>query len=415
MVDAPTENPSVTAVTTETARQAAVAAIDAAAESLVRLAKFIHANPEVALAEVKSSAACVDFLDERGFAVEQGVADLPTAFSATVGHGSPHVAFLAEYDALPNLGHGCGHNLIAIAGIGAGVGLAAALPYLNGGRVTVFGTPAEEAVGGKIIMAEAGLFAGVDAALGAHPGTSEAVCPTVEGSGEALACISVEIAFRGQAAHAAADPHNGVNALNAVIATFNGIDALRQHVKSDARLHGIITHGGDAPNVVPDYARAVFFVRAATLSSMHELVDKVRRIAEGAALVTGATLELAMPESANSDMITNYPIARGLKRHLDALGLEMPPAKPEPASGSTDWGNVSYLVPSVETAYPILDGVCTWHSPEVVAAADSELGYANTLLVAKAMALTGIDLLTDPALLAEAKDAFERERAVRTA
>ena len=409
MVDAATET------ATETARQAAIAAIDAAAEGLVRLSKFIHANPEVALEEVKASAACADFLDERGFAVEKAVAGLPTAFSASVGQGSPHVAFLAEYDALPNLGHGCGHNLIAIAGIGAGLGLAAALPHLYGGRVTVFGTPAEEAVGGKIVMAEAGLFEGVDAAMGAHPGTIEAVCPTVEGSGEALACISVEIAFRGKSAHAAADPHNGVNALNAVITTFNGIDALRQHVKSDARLHGIITDGGDAPNVVPDYARAVFFVRAANLGYMHELVDKVRRIAEGAASITGATLELAMPESANSDMITNYPIARGLKRHLDALGLEMPEAKPEPASGSTDWGNVSYVVPSVETAYPILDRVCTWHSPEVVAASDSELGYANTLLVAKAMALTGIDLLTDPALLAEAKDAFERERAARTA
>jgi len=409
VVDVPTEN------ATETARQAAIAAIDAAAESLVRLSTFIHANPEVALEEVKASAACADFLDERGFAVEKSVAGLPTAFSATIGGGSPHVAFLSEYDALPNLGHGCGHNLIAIAGIGAGLGLAAALPYLNGGRVTVFGTPAEEAVGGKIVMAEAGLFEGVDAAMGAHPGTSEAVCPTVAGSGEALACIAVEIAFRGKAAHAAADPHNGVNALNAVIATFTGIDALRQHVKSDARLHGIITDGGDAPNVVPDYARAVFFVRAATLASMRELVDKVRRIAEGAASITGATLEFTTPEPANSDMITNYPIARGLKRHLDALGLEMPEAKPEPASGSTDWGNVSYIVPSVETAYPILDRVCTWHSPDVVEASDSELGYANTLLVAKAMALTGIDLLSDPVLLAEAKDAFERERAARTA
>jgi len=409
VVDAPTEN------ATETARQAAVAAIDAAADSLVRLSKFIHANPEVAMEEVKASAACADFLDERGFWVEKGVAGLPTAFSATVGSGSPHVAFLSEYDALPNLGHGCGHNLIAIAGIGAGLGLAAALPYLNGGRVTVFGTPAEEAIGGKIIMADAGLFAGVDAAMGAHPGTSEAVCPTVEGSGEALACISVEIAFRGQAAHAAADPHNGVNALNAVIATFNGIDALRQHVKTDARFHGIITHGGDAANVVPDYARAVFFVRAATRDYMNELVEKVRRIAEGAAAMTGATLDLAMPEAANFDMITNYPIARALKRHLDAVGLEMPEAKPEPANGSTDWGNVSYVVPSVETSYPILDRVCTWHSQDVVEASDSEMGYANTLLVAKAMALAGIDLLTDPALLTEVKEAFERERAARMA
>lgn len=397
----------------ETARAAALAAIDAAADSLVRLSKFIHANPEVALEEVKASGACAEFLDERGFAVERGAAGLPTAFAASVGGGRPHVAFLSEYDALPNLGHGCGHNLIAIAGIGAGLGVAAALPYLDGGRVTVFGTPAEEAVGGKIIMAGTGLFDDVDAALGAHPGTNEAVCPTVEGSGQTLACVAVAIAFRGRAAHAAADPHNGINALNAVIATFNGIDALRQHVTGDARLHGIITHGGAAPNVVPDYARAVFFVRAATVVGMNALVEKVRRIAEGAAAMTGATLEWAMPEAANSDMIVNYPIARRLKHHLDAVGLVQPEAKPEPPSGSTDWGNVSYVVPSVETAYPILDRVCTWHSQEVVDAADSALGYANTLLVAKAMALTGIDLLADAGLLDEAKRAFAREKVAR--
>lgn len=399
---------------TEVARQAAIAAIDAAADRLIQVSRFIHANPEPALEEVRASAACADFLEERGFTVETGVAELPTAFTATIGQGAPHVAFLSEYDALPNLGHGCGHNLIAIAGIGAGLGLSAALSSLEQGRVSIFGTPAEEAIGGKIIMANAGLFEGIDAALGAHPGTSEAVCPTVEGSGEALACVAVEIAFRGKAAHAAADPQNGINALNAVIATFNGIDALRQHVTTDARIHGIISHGGDAPNVVPDYARAVFFVRAATLAGMNDLVAKVRRIAEGAAAMTGATLELSMPEPANSDMITNYPIARRLKLHLDRVGLEMPEAQPGPASGSTDWGNVSYVVPSVETAYPILDRVCTWHSQDVVDAANSELGYANTLLVAKAMALAGVDLMTDPTLLAEAQEAFAHERARRT-
>ncbi|MFM9106897.1 MAG: M20 family metallopeptidase [Chloroflexota bacterium] len=397
----------------QTARDAALAAIDAAADSLVRLSRFIHSHPEIALQEYESSAACMEFLEERGFELTRGVADLPTAFSASAGEGGPHIAYLSEYDALPNLGHGCGHNLIAIAGIGAGLGLAAALRHLPGGRVTVFGTPAEEAIGGKVIMADAGVFDGVDAAMGAHPGTSEAFCPTIEGTGQALACISARIAFRGQAAHAAADPWNGRNALNAVIATFNGIDALRQHVKADARIHGIITHGGDAPNVVPHYAAAEFYIRGATVAYMNELVEKVRRIAEGASLVTGCDLEFTLPEKPNFDMIVSYPIARAMRRHIDAVGLAMPEAAPEPPGGSTDWGNVSYLVPSVETSYPILDRVCTWHSQDVVDAADSELGYANTIKVAKAMALTGIDLLTDPDLLAAARSEFAREKSAR--
>ena len=268
----------------------------------------------------------------------------------------------------------------------------------------VFGTPAEEAVGGKVIMAKAGVFARVDAAMGAHPGTSEAVCPTVEGSGQALACVLVRISYHGKAAHAAADPYNGINALNAVIEVFNGVNALRQHITADARIHGIVTQGGQAPNVVPDFAQAEFFVRAATLAGMDALVAQVRRIAEGAALMT---------EDAFSDMITNYAMATRLGQHLAAVGLNLPEAKPEPGTGSTDWGNVSYEVPSVETAYPILDRVCTWHSQDVVVAADSEMGYANTLSVARAMALTGIDLIADPALLATVKEEFATAKVVR--
>jgi amidohydrolase len=402
-------------VTLEQKRAAILAAIDENADGIVSLSKYIHANPEIALEEFKSSAACAEFLEHQGFAVTRNVAELPTAFSATVGNTGPSIAFLSEYDALPGIGHGCGHNLIAIAGISAGIGLKAAIEAGAKGRVTVFGTPAEEAVGGKVIMADAGIFEGVDVALGAHPGTSEAVCPTVEGSGNALACQMVRIEFHGKAAHAAADPYNGANALDAVILLFNGINALRQHVKSDARLHGIVTHGGDAPNVIPHYAAAEFFVRAATLAYMDVLTDKVEKIAEGAALMTGTTVTFSKPEKANSDMITNYVVARRLKEHLDSVGLRLPEARPAEGSGSTDWGNVSYVTPSVETSYPILDRVCTWHSQDVVDASDSDLGYNNTLLVAKAMALTALDLIEDPAMLANVRSEWERERAVRQA
>jgi amidohydrolase len=266
-----------------------------------------------------------------------------------------------------------------------------------------------------VIMADARVFAGVDAALGAHPGTVEADCPTVEGSGDALACQLVRIEFTGRPAHAAADPQNGINALNALIETFNGINALRQHVTSDARIHGIITHGGDAPNIVPAFAAGDFFVRAATVAAMDALIEQVRRIAEGAALITGATAAVLTPEPAFSDMVTNLTLARRLKRNIDEVGLVMPEARPQPAMGSTDWGNVSYHVPSVETGFPILDRVCTWHSQEVVEAADSDLGYRNTLLVAKAMALTGVDLLTDPALVADVRSEWESAMARRAA
>ncbi|MFN8592718.1 MAG: amidohydrolase [Thermomicrobiales bacterium] len=399
----------------QAARTAAVTAVDEAADNLVALSRFIHANPEVALCEHQASAACAEFLAARGFSIERRIAGLDTAFAASAGGGGSTVAFLAEYDALPGVGHGCGHNLIAMAAIGAGIGLAAALRQAVCGRVIVFGTPAEEAVGGKAVMANAGVFSGVDAALGAHPGAADATCPTVEGSGRSLACVMVRMAFHGKPAHAAADPFNGVNALNAVIEVFNGINALRQQMTADQRIHGIITHGGDVPNVIPHFAQAEFFVRAATLAGMHTLVGRVRGIAEGAALITGATLEFTQPEEANSDMITNYTMARRLDAHLATVGLHMPPAQPEPGMGSTDWGNVSYVVPSVETGFPILDRLCTWHSQEVVEAAISPLGFANTLKVAKALALTGLDLLSDGQLMDEVKDEFRRSLLDRSA
>jgi amidohydrolase len=404
----------VTAVSNDVKRKV-VDALDSAADGLIELSRFIHMHPEIALQEVQSSAACADFLERRGFAVERGVAGLPTAFRADFGNGSgPTIAYLAEYDALPGVGHGCGHNLIAIAGIGAGVGLSAAIGELTG-RVTIFGTPAEEAVGGKAIMTNAGVFDGIAAAMGAHPGTSEAFCPSVEGSGKSLACRMIRIEFHGKPAHAAADPYNGINALNAVIEVFNGINALRQQMKADGRIHGVITHGGDVANVIPHFAAAELFIRGATLAYMNELTEMVRKIAEGAALITGARLEFSMPELPNYDMITNYTLAKRLKRNLDAVGLVMLEAKPKDGSASSDWGNVSYVIPSVETSYPILDRVCTWHSQEVVEAAVSELGFANTLLVAKAMALTGLELLTEPETLATVRQEFDATAEARSA
>lgn len=393
-------------------REKVIGAIDDAAGDILAVSKFIHAHPEIAMQEVASAKAVADMLDRYGFATERGIAGTPTAFRAEKGRGAPRIAFLSEYDALPGLGHACGHNLIACAGMGAGIGLAAALGDLAG-TVVVFGTPAEEAVGGKVIMARHGVFDDVAAAMGAHPGTIEASVPTEPGSGLSLAVSTVVIEFHGKAAHAAADPFNGINALNAVIETFNGINALRQHITPDARIHGIITHGGDAPNIVPEYARAVFYVRAGTVRGMEQLAAKVKRVAEGAGEMTGARLQWSRPEEPYTDMITNYTLARRLRAHFDDLGLHMPHPRLGEALGSTDWGNVSYIVPSVETGFPITESVIPWHSAQVVAAADSDLGYRNMLLAAKAMALAGLDLLMDGNLLRAVKEEHRRALAER--
>jgi amidohydrolase len=272
----------------------------------------------------------------------------------------------------------------------------------------VFGTPAEESFGGKAIMAKAGVFNELDAALGAHPGTGEASCPTVEGSGRSLARQEFLVAFHGKSAHAATDPYNGINALDALTMFYNGVSALRQQTTTDARFHGIITDGGDAPNVIPHYAATKYRARAATIGYMETLIEKVQSIGKGAALMTGCRFEFIRTVEPYFDMITNHTLARRVKMHLDALGFEQPEATPEEPAGSTDWGNASYVAPSVETSFPIMTGTCTWHSQAVVDASDTDFAYDNTITVAKALALTGIDLIADPQLLAAVRGEFEQ-------
>lgn len=399
----------------EAARRAALGAIEEAAAELIALSRAIHARPEVGLQEEWASAAAADLLAARGFRVERGVAELPTAFAARRESGpGRRVAYLAEYDALAGLGHGCGHNLICAAALGAGIGLAAALAHLPG-AVIVFGTPAEETVGGKCHMAAAGLFDGLDAALGSHPGTIEADIPTEPESGRSLACIGFEVEFRGHSAHAAVDPENGVNALNALIEVFNGINALRQHVTPDVRLHGVILDGGTAANVVPDYARGVFMARANTEAAMWAVYKKVEAIVDGAALIAGATATVRRDPYAFADMLPNYALARRVKAHAEELGLWTAPPVPGKRGGSTDWGNVSYVAPALEAAYPITPERITWHSPAVVEAAVSEMAFANMLAMAKALALTGVDVLADDELAAAVKAEFEASLAARGA
>lgn len=384
-------------------------AIDAARTATRRTAEFIHANPEVAMTEEKSSAALADLMEEFGFEVERQAGGIRTAFVARRGSGSPVIGFLAEYDALPGVDHGCGHNLIAGSNAVAGIGLAAALEDLPG-TVIVYGCPAEEAIGGKVYMAQAGVFEGLDIALTTHPGPGgHTFNPVDEGTGLSLAWQEIEIIYHGQTAHAAADPENGINSLNALLFVFHGVDSLRQHVKPAVRMHGIITHGGVAPNVTPDYARARFFVRAESLKETAELAEKVRRIAEGAASMSGARLEFILPHPPYADQVPNYTLQRRIKSYLDALGMELPNAKPEPGRGSTDVGNVSYLAPTACAGFPITEGLVPWHSTIVHEAAGQDSSYEAMFTAGKAIALVGLDCLEDPALIEQARQEW-RER-----
>lgn len=399
---------------TRTERQERVLrAIEAAKSATRKTADFIYANPETAMKEVKSSAALADLMEEFGFEVQREAGGVKTAFVAKRGWGGPVVGFLAEYDALPGVDHGCGHNLIAGSNAVAGIGLAAALEDLPG-TVIVYGCPAEEAVGGKVYMANAGVFEGLDIALTTHPGAGgQTRNPVVEGSGSSLAWQEIEIEFYGQTAHAAADPENGINSLNALLYVFRAIDGLRQHVKSTVRMHGVITDGGNVPNVIPDYSRGHFYVRAETLTETAELAEKVRKIAEGAASMTGAELKFTLPHPPYADVVPNHTLSRRIKDNLNNLGMELPDQQPGPGRGSTDVGNVSYLAPTACARFPITEGRVPWHSTVVNEAAGTEMAYDSMFTAARAVALVGLECLEDESLIADAKSEWQDKVAKR--
>ena len=392
---------------------AVLAAIERERGAILDVADAIHANPELALEEHAAAARLAETCERYGFAVERGSGGLPTAFTARrhgIGPG-PAVALLAEYDALPGLGHGCGHNLLAGSTLAAAVGLAAVIDRLPG-EVLLIGTPAEEAEGGKIRLIEAGAFAGVDIALSSHHGGNETRVAVRAPQGTCLAVAHLRFAFHGRTAHAAADPHEGINALNAVIHCFTGLDALRQHVTPDVRIHGIVTDGGRAPNVVPDFAAAEFLVRAASVEAVDAVVARAVAVAEGAATMTGATLELSRPSPTYADVRPNYALGRLLRSKLAAVGL--PERDPDgrhhnqtgPGAYSTDLGNVSRLIPTATISFAISETPIRGHSLDVVNASISPLGRENALKTGKALALAAVDLLADPALVEEARAEF---------
>lgn len=373
--------------------------LDEMTPQLIQISQTIHANPELAFEEYKSMALLADTAEAHGFTVTRGVAGLETAFEAvSVGASpgdGPTVAFLAEYDALPGLGHACGHNIIGTAATGAALAMLAIRSEIRG-TVKLIGTPAEEKGGGKAIMVERGVFDSVDAAMMIHPGSKAMVA---RGS---IASNSLSFEFFGKAAHAAAAPDKGINALDACIQTFVNINALRQHLTPDVRIHGIITHGGDAVNVVPKYARADFSVRAATSDESLDVVEKVIRCAEAGALAAGATVK-ATHQRHYAHRIPNPILAQLFAANVTEVGETVVQPDPNERKGSSDMGNVSHLIPAIHPYIPIVDPGIGSHTPEFAEAAAGERGDRALIRAAKALAMTAVDLLTQPELIEQAK------------
>ena len=376
--------------------------IDSKREAYIATSQAIHAKPEIGNEEFFASATLVQLLEDAGFAVETGVAGHETAFFASKESSlpGPTIAYLAEYDALPGIGHACGHNIIGTTSVAAAIALAETLPAA-GGRVVVLGTPAEE--GGpngsaKGSFVKHGFLEGIDAALMIHPSGKTAV------TGPSLAVDPLEFHFYGKPAHAAGSPEEGVNALDAVLQLFNSINALRQQLPSDARVHGIITHGGDAPNIIPEYAAARFYIRGESWKKTSDTATKIRAIAEGAALATGTTVKIIRFQNEVQDLVLTPALDKVVQSELEAVGEEVASSRAK-GLGSTDAGNISYAVPTAHAYIKIGPDDLVAHTADFREAAKSELGNEALIKGAKALASTGYRLLTEAALLEEIKQA----------
>jgi amidohydrolase len=384
-------------------KQRAAARIDEAAAALDRLALAIHDRPELGYQEQFASSALADYVTGQGLAATRGVGGVDTAFVSETKNGSgPTVAICSEYDALPGIGHGCGHNLIATGGVGAYLGVAAVAKELKG-TVRLIGTPAEEGGAGKVRLHLAGVFDGVDAAMMFHPADADVLDPLM------VASRVLHVEFRGKAAHAAASPYAGVNALDALVLGWGAMSALRQLVRSDSRIHGIITDGGQASNIIPERAAARIVVRAADPSYLGDLRRRVLACFEGAATATGCELQYEWGEA--MDMVTtNGPMAAAFGANARALGRELGPRRGGETSGSTDMGNISSLMPSIHPFLSVSPERVAWHSREFAAAVRTPFALDTMHLAAKALAFTAIDLLGRTELLKRTKAAFTPAR-----
>ena len=376
--------------------------IDALADTLLDVSHSIHAHPELAFQERHACELLSTTLNAHDLPTETGVFTLETAFEAQINAGQtgPTVALLAEYDALPGIGHSCGHNLIATAALGATLGLQAVQEQLPG-KVRLIGTPAEEKGGGKELMARAGAFDGVDAAMMMHPaGVNLATMPCI--------CVAeVEVIYHGRSAHASAMPHKGINALDGLLLAYQAISNLRQHIRDSERIHGIVTEGGQAPNIVPDRAAGDFYVRAVNEKALAALKPRVQACFEAGAKASGCEVEVNWANVDYLDLRTNWPLAENFQRHAETLGREFMEWKELGGAGSTDMGNVSHRLPSIHPMLAAAPSNVVIHNPEFAKWAGSEMGDAAALDGAKALALTAADYLLDAHLQSSSAKAFE--------
>lgn len=379
----------------EARKESARKVVDRVSDELRAISLSIHGKPELNFEEHHAHAELTGYLEGNGWEVERGAYGMPTAFRAVAGSGGPTVAVICEYDALPGIGHACGHNLIAVAGLATGMALKQSLGE-GEGTVVVLGSPAEEGGGGKILLIERGAFNGVDFAMMAHPAPRESAWMNV------LAIEHLLVEYRGTNAHAAAAPWEGVNALDAVIMGFNAISAMRQQMLPTDRVHGVITHGGLKPNIIPDYTAAEFYVRARNAKELEVLHKKVVGCLEGAATSTGCTVNF--PSSADQrpyrDMVANDTLAEIYRDHLNGFDVRTPDkaAVLSGPGGSTDMGDVSYVVPSIHPmfAIPTTSGN---HTPGFTEAAATPEAHRCAMRAATCMALTALDAFATQAIL----------------
>jgi len=381
-------------------KEKVISFIERIKEEIFEVADEIYKNPELGNQEFKASKLLREKISAYGFLVNE-VEGLPTAFLARKKgqKPGPKIAFLAEYDALPKIGHACGHNLIAAASFGAAAALGALGEELSG-EVILVGSPAEETDGAKVLLVERGIFNDMDAAMMVHPGNRTTIYTT------SLAIEALEFTYTGKAAHAAASPHLGINALDAVILLFNGINALRQQLRPDARIHGIIVEGGHTPNIIPERAVARFYVRAKEKKYMLEVKEKVIACAKGAELSTGAKLSYRNFELGFDNLVTNKTMAEVFKANLKELGYH-DISDEEEGIGSTDMGNVSQVVPAIHPHIAIAEKDVVPHSLEFLKAAGSTRGKETAVLSAKVLAMTALDIMTREELLKKIKEEFE--------
>ncbi len=374
------------------------------AASLVEASRQIHTQPELSFAEHHAHDLLCDLLERAGLRVERSAFGLETAFAARAGSVGPTVAVLCEYDALPGIGHACGHNVIGTAGVGAAIAAATVAEEL-GGQLLVLGTPAEEGGGGKVAMAQAGAFDGVAAAMMIHPAGMDMARMT------AIAIQQLTVTYHGKAAHAAAAPHAGVNALDAAVLGYQNVAALRQHIRADERVHGIFTEAGEAPNVVPARSSTHWYVRSPTVAGLAALKPRVLAALEAGALATGCTMEHHWIDPGYADLVDNEAMIELYERNLARCGRTLTePSAQHAVVGSTDMGNVSHLVPSIHPMIAVAPPGVPIHTEEFAHHAGSEPGDRAVLDGARAMAATVVDLWGAPALMEAVTAEFEANR-----